>query len=245
MVFRSMFAVVVMTAMSSVAGHAADGDSPVCVAKRTSGPVYIDGNSSEQDWSAAQPLTPFVFPWYTDGVKEQTQVKVLWDDEYLYVLFRCEDAHIAAHYYQRNSAPYKDDCVEVFMAPNPDKPLWYANNEINCLGTWLVGMHTDDVDEFVLRDHMLVGRSHEGSINTEDDTDSWWIIEWGIPFSSLVEYGGRIPPAPGDTWGINFNRCGGDVNQQFSQWTASLTERPSFHQPKDFGSIVFSDEAVR
>ncbi len=224
---------------------AAVGDDPVCVAKRAAGTIYVDGNASEPDWQIATPLSPFVFPWYKEGEKEQTEVRVLWDDEYLYVLFRCSDAHISAHYFQRNSAPYKDDCVEVFIAPNPAHPLWYANNEINCLGTWLVGMHTDKDNGFVLRDKILVGRNYEGTINDESDADSWWILELGIPFESLKDYGGRIPPAPGDRWGIDFNRCGGDVNEQFSQWTPSKTEGPNFHRPQDFGTILFSRETAR
>ena len=173
------------------------------------------------------------------------RVRVLWDDEYLYVFFRCEDEHIAAHFYQRNSAPYRDDCVEVFIAPNQDHPLWYANNEFNCLGTWLIGKHKGDSNEYVIRDKVLLGRSHAGTINAEDDTDEYWTLEIGIPFESLSDYETDLPPKPGDIWGINFNRCGGDINQQFSQWTASQTDSPNFHRPQDFGRIVFSGDAVR
>lgn len=220
-------------------------EKPTYTAHRTSGSIYIDGNMTEADWLAAKTAGDFVFPWYESGKKEQTEVRVLWDDEYLYVFFTCEDEHISAHYFQRNSAPYKDDCVEVFIAPNPDQPLWYANNEINCLGTWLIGAHIGERNEYVLRDKVLVGRSHKGTVNNEADTDEWWIIELGIPFESLKDYQGQLPPRPGDRWGINFNRCGGDVNEQFSQWTASKTEQPSFHQPQDFGHIVFDGRPVR
>ncbi len=220
-------------------------EKPTCIAKRCTQRIYVDGNSTEKDWEAAESLGDFVFPWYEEGKKEQTDVRILWDDEYLYVLFKCEDEHISAHYYQRNSAPYRDDCIEVFTGPNPEHPLWYANYEINCLGTWLIGCHTDDIDEFVLRDRFLVGRSHKGTINKEDDSDEYWIIELGIPFESFKDFKGQLPPSPGDEWGINYNRCGGDVNPQFSQWTASKTDKPSYHRPQDFGRIVFSGDKVR
>lgn len=220
-------------------------DKPVYTARRTTGTIYVDGNDTEQDWQAADQITGFVFPWYEEGKQEQTNVRVLWDDEYLYVFFRCEDEHIAAHFYQRNSAPYRDDCVEVFIAPNQDHPLWYANNEFNCLGTWLIGKHKGDSNEYVIRDKVLLGRSHAGTINAEDDTDEYWTLEIGIPFESLSDYETDLPPNPGDIWGINFNRCGGDINEQFSQWTASQTDSPNFHRPQDFGRIVFSGDAVR
>lgn len=221
------------------------GQKPAHVVKRTSGRIYIDGNVTEEDWKAAGTVGDFVFPWYREGKKEQTDVRLLWDDEYLYVLFKCEDENISAHYYQRNSSPYRDDCVEVFISPNSENPLWYANNEINCLGTWLVGFHKGEINEYVVPDKILVGRSHKGSINKEDDKDEYWIIELGIPFESLRDYEVQLPPESGDIWGINFNRCGGDVNQQYSQWTASKTDKPNFHRPQDFGRLIFSGEKVR
>ena len=42
-----------------------------------------------------------VFPWLTEGEKEQTEVKMLWDDTFLYLSYRCDDAHIWAEYFGR------------------------------------------------------------------------------------------------------------------------------------------------
>ncbi|MFC1539005.1 carbohydrate-binding family 9-like protein [Candidatus Latescibacterota bacterium] len=234
---------IILFSYSPIAIEAAE--KPSHIIKRTSGTIYIDGNASEKDWSAAEPVGDFVFPWYESGKKEQTDVRVLWDDEYLYVLFRCEDENISAEYFQRNSSPFRDDCVEVFIAPNAENPLWYANNEINCLGTWLVGYHKGEINQYVLPERILVGRSHKGTINKEDDRDEYWIIELGIPFESLKNYEGQLPPKDGNIWGINFNRCGGEVNPQYSQWSASKTEKPNFHRPEDFGRLVFSGEKVK
>jgi hypothetical protein len=224
-----------------------EGDDmvPSYTVKRTTGKIYVDGNPTEADWKAASPVGDFVFPWYKEGKKEQTEVKALWDDEYLYILYKCEDEHISAHYFERNSAPYKDDCIEAFIAPNPEHPLWYTNYEINCLGTWLAGLHKDSFNEYVLPDKILIGRSHVGTINNEDDIDSHWIIEIGIPFENLKDFEIKLPPKNGTVWGINFNRCGGDINQQYSQWSPSKTEQPNFHRPQDFGKIIFSDKKVR
>ena len=215
--------------------------------KRTSEKIYIDGNITEEDWKAAQSVGDFVFPWYKEGKKEQTDARMLWDDEFLYVLFKCEDEHISAHYFERNSAPYKDDCVEVFISPNSKNPIWYVNNEFNCLGTWLIGFHKGDIrgENYVERDKILIGRSHKGTINKENDIDEYWILEIGIPFESLRDYEGQLPPRPGDSWGLDLNRCGGDVNPQYSQWSPSKTEQPDFHRPQDFGKIIFSGETVR
>jgi len=45
------------------------------------------------------------------------------------------------------------------------------------------------------------------------------------------------PPKAGDM-------CG-KTNPQYSQWSPSRTDKPSFHQPQDFGRMVFSAEGVR
>ena len=244
MVFITLCVALIFFATSYCRTSISD-EKPTYVVKRTTGKIDVDGNITEEDWNAARSAGNFVFPWYQEGKKEQTDARLLWDDEYIYVLFRCKDEHIAAHYYRRNSAPYRDDCVEAFIAPNPEHPLWYANNEINCLGTWLVGKHKEKDYGFWEPDRILVGRNHKGTINKEDDTDEYWLLEIGIPFSSLEDYETELPPKPGTVWGINLNRLGGDVNQQYSQWTASQTEKPNYHRPQDFGRLVFSGEKVR
>ena len=79
----------------------------------------IDGRLDEAAWMAAPDVGGFVFPWWEGGAREQTVAKLLWDDDYLYAAFVCEGAYIWAEHTQRDSAVYRDDCVEIFTAPNP------------------------------------------------------------------------------------------------------------------------------
>ena len=135
-----------------------------------------------------------------------------------------------------------DDCAEIFIAPNPSHPLWYANYEINCLGTWLAGVNKDTLRYRWEPEGFVIGRNHRGTVNKEDDEDSYWILELAIPFHNFRDFETNVPPRDGDIWRINLNRCGGDVNPQYSQWTASRTPRPNFHRPEDFNTIRFSSE---
>ncbi|MFC1528510.1 carbohydrate-binding family 9-like protein [Candidatus Latescibacterota bacterium] len=216
------------------------------VVKRTTEKIYPDGNISERDWKEAQPIEPFVFPWYKEGTQDQTRVRILWDDQYLYFLFFCEDEHISAHHYQRNSGTCLDDCAEIFISPNRDKPTWYINYEINCLGTWLLGFNRGFKEPRDKEpDGLIIGRSHVGTINNEEDVDSNWILEIAIPLDHFRGFEGQIPPRDEDVWRLNLNRCGGDINSQYSQWTPSQTPNPNFHRPQDFGKIIFSSVPVR
>ena len=215
-------------------------EKPTYTVKRTTGSINVDGLMTEGDWQAAQSAGDFVFPWYEGGKKEQTDARLLWDDEYLYVVFRCEDEHISAH----NITVYADDCVEVFVAPNPDQPLWYANFEVNVRGKWIFGKHKGESVGSHYPQNVLTAGTIVGTRNKEDDTDEYWIMEIAIPFEVYSLYETQLPPEPGDVWHINLNRIGGDVNPQFSQWTPSQTDYPQFHSPADFGQLVFSGEAV-
>lgn len=116
-------------------------DKPTYSIYRAGTPIVVDGRLDEPAWVGAPDVGAFVFPWYEGGKQEQTVAKMLWDDENLYVAFICEDAHISAEHTERDSAVWKDDTVELFTAPNPNKPQAYFNIEMNVLGIFLDQFH--------------------------------------------------------------------------------------------------------
>ncbi len=215
-------------------------EKPDYIIKRTTGPIYVDGYLNEPDWKNAESIGDLVFPWYEKGKKEQTIVKMLWDDTFLYISYFCEDEHISATRTQKNTDVWLDDCVECFVAPNPSSPLDYTNYEFNCLGTYLVGVHINKKEFLWEPEGIQIGRSHKGTINKEDDIDSYWILEVAIPFKNFKRFNINIPPKPGEYWFLNINRCGGVVNEQYSQWSPSDTPEPQFHVPSCFGKVIFS-----
>ena len=77
----------------------------------------MDGRLDEPAWVGAPAVGHFKFAWWQEGDKEQTVAKLLWDDDHLYVAFICQDAHIWAEHTRRDSAVYRDDCVQVFLDP--------------------------------------------------------------------------------------------------------------------------------
>ena len=62
---------------------------------------------------------------------------MLWDDQYLYVLFDCTDGDVQATRTMRDSDVYRDDCVEIFASPEFEHPENYFNIEMNAVGTQL------------------------------------------------------------------------------------------------------------
>ena len=236
---------IAVVAQSAESAHDT-GDAPSYTIARAAESMVIDGRSDEPSWQAAAAVGEFRFSWWSSGAKEQTEAKMLWDQQNLYVLFRCQDAHIWAEHTERDTPVYKDDCVEVFTAPNPTRPLDYFNIEMNAVGAYLDQHHPEGPGVEMKYEWNAKGIeiavSRDGTLNNDGDLDQSWTLEAAIPLVNFASVAVRTPPKSGDVWRLNLNRLGGKTNQQYSQWSPSKTERPSFHAPQDFGRVVFSKE---
>ncbi len=223
---------------------------PEYTVKRTAEKVVIDGILDEADWNAAQSVGDFKFPQKEKfGGTDQTEVKLLWDDTFLYISYKCEDNYIWAEIYDTNATTYMDDCVELFWNPNPEAGDAYNMFEINCIGN-LLSVYNDRKRSINERDRRImvphIAQTIQGTVNDDTDTDTGWIIEAAIRFSDYPELSKRPAPVPGDMWRIGLNRCGGKTDEQKGQWSPSYSSKSlSFHSPEDFGKITFSDEKVR
>lgn len=220
-------------------------DVPTYSIRRAASPPSIDGHLNEPAWKAAKSVGDFQFAWWEQGKKEQTVAKLLWDDKCLYVSYRCEDAHVWADHTERDSQVWKDDCVEVFTAPNPDRANDYFNIEMNVRGSFLDQHHPDgpgiDVAQEWNSTGIKIATTVDGTLNDDSDVDRAWILEAAIPFANFAHVAKHTPPKRGDVWHLNLNRLGGKTNPQFSQWVPSGTEEPQFHAPAYFGRVVFVD----
>lgn len=232
-------------------------ESPAATARRHQPPRYtahrpdskikVDGRLNEPAWRNAASFGDFNFPWWTKGKKEQTVARMLWDDEFLYVSYECEDAHISAVRTEHDSQVYKDDCVELFTAPNPDRPVDYFNIEMNVNTAILDRHHPDGPGKKVPNwdsEGVVIATSVDGTLNDDTDKDRGWVLEVAIPFANFASVTGKPHPADGDVWHLNLNRLGGETNAQHSQWSPGTTERPAFHAPDTFGRVVFSSQTT-
>ena len=221
-----------------------NGDPPRYSIHRAASPIVVDGRADEADWRAAPDVGNFRFAWWTQGKREQTQAKLLWDDQSLYVLFKCQDAHVWGEHTRRDSPVYRDDCVELFTAPNPARPHDYFNFEMNVRRAMLDQHHPKgagvDVEREWNSEGVRIAVTVDGTLNDDGDTDRGWILEAAIPLTNFSSVARHTPPRPGDVWHLNLNRLGGKTNPQFSQWSPSKTEKPQFHAPDDFGRVVFT-----
>jgi hypothetical protein len=217
---------------------------PEYTIRRTADPIVVDGKLDEPSWRAAEPVGPFRSPWYEGDRPRATEARMLWDDDYLYVGFVVEDEHITAHLTERDDPVWREDCVEVFVAPDPDNVRIYFNFEFNAIGTMLDRTSYLDQGLEWNAEGVLVAITHDGTLNDASDTDRGWVAEIAIPFQAFAGAARRLPPHDGDTWRLNLYRLNDESDRQHSVWSHTGTERPSFHEPERFGVVRFSSRPV-
>ena len=205
-------------------------------------PVVIDGKLDDSAWKSAGAIE-FRFPWdQQTGAKQKTTARLLWDDEYLYLGYDCEDNDIVAVYTQADDPTYKDDAVELFLNPDPTQD-WYYGMEMNARAVLY--------DYFYAFPRMLLKRvnfsgvhiaSHiRGTLNATGDRDEGWSLEAAVPWNNFEELAKKLPPAPGSIWTANLNRWDGtEPNRRLSLWSDSGLDKPHPHNPKRFGELVFA-----
>lgn len=214
------------------------------IVTRTSSRIVIDGKSDEADWKRATSVGDFVFTWWNqgDGEPQQTDARLLWDDENLYVSFQCQDKDVQAVHTERDSPVYRDDCVEVFASPVVDHPERYFNIEMNALGTQLEQYRPsgDPNQKEWNPDGIRVAVSIDGTLNDSSDTDRGWTLEVAIPFQLFKDAIPNGKPNIGDRWRMNLNRLEGNMKVK-SQWSQGDRNFPRFHHPEFFGTVLFAE----
>lgn len=98
---------------------------------RTRSPIHMDGNPDEPAWQKAPRSPRFID--VIDGAPGlyDTRSALLWDDEYLYIAFWCEEPFPRAELTERDSLIWFENDIEVFI----DGGDTYYEFEINALNT--------------------------------------------------------------------------------------------------------------
>ncbi len=189
-------------------------------------PVTVDGRLDEPSWAAATQIDSFSFPWWTEGERKRTEARMLWDDEVLYVSFRAFDSHVSAVHKNRDDPVSRDDCVEVFIAPDTTDVSIYFNFEFNALSTILDRSPNENRRSNWNADSLRVAIDIHGTLNQQDDIDSLWTTEISIPFDTFTGFAPRLPPSDGDIWRLNLYRTGGAINLQYATWSDTKKTHP-------------------
>ena len=238
--------------------HAIDTIKPrqyVCY--RTCGPITIDGKLDEPSWKKA-PWTD-LFVHIEDDRKIPplaTRVKMLWDEDYFYVVADLEDPDIWGVETQRD-AHIPDPDFEVFIDPDGDA-LNYMEMEMNALNTvW--DLLLDEVYHRRAPDPdwnptawdwegIKTAVQIDGTLNAPWIVDKGWTVEIAFDWKSMAPHciGVSCPPQHGDQWRVNMSRVNRNREGTLtdSDWVWSRQGIYNMHVPEMYGHVQFSETVV-
>ncbi|HYL05549.1 MAG TPA: carbohydrate-binding family 9-like protein [Thermoanaerobaculia bacterium] len=186
-------------------------------------------------WERAATLGAFVLADGSAAAAQPTTVRIAGDWRALYVRFECADRDAWGTYRHRNDPIYREEAVEVFLAPGEAPPRRYWELEVSPLGVLFAAHveHSTGRRADLVADTSWECRGLEwlaGPAGTGLSQD-WW-AELAIPWAAL---GGRSPRR----WRANFYRIERprDGEPELSCWSPTLTDPPDFHRPERFGVL--------
>ena len=226
--------------------------------------INIDGRDDELAWNNAIYTDDFIDIEGSKTPSQKTNVKMLWDEKFLYVFAKLYENHIWGDITKRDEVIYYNNDFEVFINPNDDV-FSYGEIEINALGT--------EWDLFLNRPYRLKGKADSswdinglksavnisGTLNEPNDLDDYWTLEIAIPLKEIEKLntsGKDEKVISGDVWRINFSRVNWDFeinNGVYSRkkengkylpeynWVWSPQGIINMHVPENWGYLVFSE----
>ncbi len=200
------------TPASSNPAHA--GAAPAAQATRLAGTVQVDGHLDEAVWQTAAPITRLTQIRPTEGGEpsQRTEVRVVYDDEAIYVGARMYDdqpAGIVGRLARRDSETGSDYILIQF---DP----YHNHNGDASFSLTAAGGRWDGGNGDVSWDPVWEGKVQIDSLG--------WTAEMKIPFSQL-----RFRPGSTEPWGFQIERYLNRTNETnvFSFWNTNESGGPS------------------
>ena len=189
-------------------------------AERISGSIFIDGKLSEASWQDAPACSDFLKYGTTASSIAKTTVKILYDDNSLYLGIRCEDSLIAEMVNKeapRDGGIYQSDCVEIMLDPAVTKERYYH---------FMVNALSNQYDAYRDQGGGVQYPRWNGSWTAKSHLDKdFWSTEIRIPFFNFTEKS----PIDG-IWGINVCRGKRTNPREDSSLTGAYHKVDSFRQ---------------
>lgn len=188
---------------------------------RTSEPIRIDGVLDEADWSKAPVADGFMesYPNVNERPPDRTEVRVLYDDNALYVGVRMFDSQpklIAAQLARRDATGIYSDWLHLMVGTYYDHRTAYRFS-VNPLGVKKDVLEYNDNNEDVNWDAVWDVATRVDSLG--------WIAEYRVPFSQLRFSSSE--PAGGRIWDIQIMRDIARRNERDS-WAPWTQQSPGF-----------------
>lgn len=221
------------SAPSSSASAGAAGRPTLHAKKIAAGALAIDG-VLEPAWREAAPVT-FDTDWAGAKTGTKTTVRARWSERELYVAWELEGAGLnvdrARDARVEREKLYQEDCVELFLAPDPARRRRYFEIEIGPFGHYFDLLVDREPGAKVKSD---VAWSSGATIATSHDlaarTATIEVAFAAEDLAAALKSGAKLPFA--------LYRMEGAKTRQYLAWSPTRTPKPDFHVPDSFGWLA-------
>lgn len=190
------------------------------------------------NWGQVPVLEINEYPWYEKGLKQETKAQLAIYQDKIYIRAKAQDKYIKCDAKELNDPVYEDSCFEFFVTPWDQKSQSYFNIEINCMGVLYMAYKDGKGGKKMISKEQSRQISIKSSLKESKDIDKelGWELEIIVPIGLLEEISEK--EIKKDVWHGNFYRCGGKEDDQYASWNPIEFEKPSFHQPMQFGRLI-------
>ena len=190
-----------MLAVLAGCGERSESRHKTMVAKFTKTPINVDGKLDDAAWTQAKPYRMYLSAdRRAEGQKlhEPGEVKLAWDDNFLYVGVRFTDSDIVAEGEEDQLHHYKmGDLVELFLKPKDQTWYWelYATPKGKKTSFWFPGRGRLGLEScYKYECGLKVAAQCYGTLNNWEDKDTEWTAEMAMPLADLTARGEKFGP---------------------------------------------------
>lgn len=188
------------------------------------------------------PFHSIACSWKLFPYRPDVKFRIAYENDALYLQYKVHEKYLLAKCDLDDDTcwPSNDSCVEFFVSPGSDNT--YTNFEFSCIGYCLI--ESGEKDTKRTRQSMETTKPVRRQSTLGDKTfehkegDFSWNITIAIPLSLITKQEGST--LSGTKWKANFYKCGDELKEKaYLAWSPVNVPAPSFHQPQEFGTIVF------
>lgn len=179
--------------------------------------------------------------WDKFQYRPEVKFRIAHSNNQIWLKYYVKEKSILAQVTKTNGGVANDSCVEFFFDPQANRN--YYNFEFSCIGTTHLAYGSQRservfVDPQIIEREVLVESSLGTKSFKENTGEHSWEMTIIIPASVLVHDSGI--QLKGLTTKANFYKCGNKTAEaHYLSWNTVGTERPDFHRPEFFGTVIF------
>jgi hypothetical protein len=219
---------------------------PLYSCKKIDRNLNLDGKLGDRLWTLATPVSMRETVSGKNG-RFETNVRLLYNNQYLYVGFQCEDTYVWGTHTRRDAPIYDEECVEVFLDPANSGYCYFELNlsPRNVIydafvltartektpGAKILPLFSYDMEGLITQTHI------EGEADKPGKAKGW-TAEYAIPFSECLG-APHLPPISGDRWRVNLYRIDSVKKGEQTLYAWNPTGYLKFHIPWRYGILHF------